>query len=1016
VPYNRVVMRDPSSHVSPHAVSTSGSSTLGSARSLPSAAELGLSLIDTLQVSVEDFRFLKAVPPADVIEMLRSIDKQPREHQATLALLRELFILTKTTMVNMNSAHPGLPPDTLATTLSLITRDGASVVVLRGRDPKDRTRGEALLGYGIVIAGRDNFPDGDRIPDVLFEGASSAHRLIRLFINDVARIQLPPGEAFSRLIETIKAVSPEGPIIGMVLTDIIPLSGQLAQPEGKQIWLEAKGALEKRGFEDTDAMITEVVSGTAHSSVAIPFKWYVYPPRTKEGRELYDSHKARFLDLDKRQRERLAAIHAALPLAGGRIHFIGNGRDAFDLAHLSRNTVYASIVKSSEAGANRVGVRPNLVTWDHDKQLALPAQSVDAVVVNGALPDIAGNDAHTAERVRAFFEAQVAVLKDDGLLVVRDTVAPDNRAAVTLSLNNHTAHRWSGERTVARLFRDFVASARETSVYWEEWNKVKFLREEGQDALFYTPSRIAAEFILKYPYASDWVKERERNYTLQTVDERLSLLSELGLRVVYAGPEQSAFIRARQRADGVSLRGGYDPLPTNHVTVAQRVGPHEGVGFSVGAEVPFRPERFVSIRRYERLDSTGRVVGVREVANRQNVTLDVVPYRVHEGHLYVWGRVYPRPLTVLHPNIDQSVHGGYLTEQLAAIVRSEDIASDDGIEQTAHVTLRRTTGIDVAADSVVSHPSRYFVRPDTVDEEVQAVAVEVRHLSLADFEVREAKLPFGGHYFVRAFDAVRILQGQQVGFSEDPRLERKVYQLLQSLDLPCGAWLGEYVALTLQSGAGHLVSSAGAALSPAQRAAFRVAEDQRPRFLRTARREFIENVNDPNVVGGRAALEYVEPNPSTGLSHESISVLPVAKVLRQSGEEEILVGLEIKDLPAVQERLGTSALATVPTTRLPMSARNLSEGMSYAQEMLQRNFGVVCGMPRSLGGKYVASPGVTPEVIYPIIAEVNLSKSRNDSLLWIPLRELVTRIADLRCGQAVTSLYRASHMYGLLNR
>lgn len=983
---------------------------------LPAASDLGLSLIDSLKVSVEDFSFLAGVSPADVLGRLRTIHQQPREHQERLILLRELSILTKTAMVHMNRSHAGLPPDTLETTLGLITREGARVVVLRGRDPKDRTGSEALLGYGIVIKGRENFPDGDRIPEELFEGAPVAHRLIRLFINDVARVQLPPGDAFSRVIDTIKEISPCGPIIGMVLADIIPLDGKSSRPEGKQIWLEAKAALEKRGFEDTDAMLTEVISGKEGASVAIPFRWYVYPPRTKEGMELYDSHKARFLDLDKRQRERLAAIHAALPLAGGRIHFVGNSRDAFDLAHLSRNTVCASIVASSEAGANRVGLRPNLVSWDYQSQLSLPPKSVDAVVVNGALPDIAGNDGRSAECLASFFKSRVAVLEDDGLLVIRDTVAPPTRAAVSLSLNDKKTYPWSGGKTVAGLFRDFVADSTETSIYPEEWGKVKLTREENGDAIFHVPSRIAAEFILKYPYVSDWSRERARNYTVQTVHERLSMLSELGLRIVYAGPEHSPFIKARHRAEGVSLRGARESFPTNHVTVAQRVGEHEGVGFTVGAEVPFGPQRFVSIRRYERLDPAGRVVGVREVANRQNVTLDVVPYRVHEGHLYVWGRVYPRPLTILHPNIDESVHGGYLTEQLAAIVKGEELASDEGIARTAHVTLRRTTGVEVEAGSVVSHSSRYFVRPDTVDEEVQAVAVEVRNLSLADFEVKEAKLPFGGHYFVRAFDAVRILQGQQVGFSEDPRLERKVYQLLRSLKLSCGAWLGEQLSLATQSDARVRMSPLNSIIKPTARAAFRVANDQVPRFLRAARREFLEVVSDGAAVGGRASLEYVEPDPSTGLSHESISVLPVAKVMRSSGDEEVLVGLELKDLPALQERYGSSSFATVPTTRIPAAARTIGEGVSHAREMLQRNFGIECGVPRSLGGKYVVSPGVTPEVIYPIIAEVDLSRSRTDSLTWIPLRELLSEIPQLKCGQAVTSLYRASHMFGLLDQ
>ena len=125
-----------------------------------------------------------------------------------------------------------------------------------------------------------------------------------------------------------------------------------------------------------------------------------------------------------------------------------------------------------------------------------------------------------------------------------------------------------------------------------------------------------------------------------------------------------------------------------------------------------------------------------------------------------------------------------------------------------------------------------------------------------------------------------------------------------------------------------------------------------------------------------------------------------------------MVGLEIKDLPAAQERFGSSALATVPTTRIPQGVDGLRGARAHVAERLRANFGIECSKLQTLGGKYVVSPGVTPEVVYPLIAEVDLAQSRTDSLVWVPLHELLPHISKLHCGQAITLLYRAAHMFG----
>lgn len=978
-------------------------------------------LADTVTTEVRHFDFLRGLSPNELLERLHKPESFSLEHRESIHELREILLLTKISMIKMNEAHPGLPPDSVARTLDLISRPGASVVVLKGRDPTDRTRALQVLGYGVVIHGRENFPDADNIPDYLMQGDTS-HRVIRLFVSEVARDQLPPGEAFSRIIEKIKEISPGGPVIGMVLTDVRPIGADGETPKRGQAWLEARDALEKRGFENSQEPITEVIQGAGLPSVAITFQWYVWPPISEQGRELYRSHQERFRALEERQRERLAGVLPALPLAGGIVQYAGTAKDAFDIAfQFPGNVIHAQLFSASDRGANRIRRRLNLVQRNEAEiHTTLPNGTADAVVINGVIPDITSNVPLTIDRQRRlddFLAEERMALREGGFLVVRDTVRVPWNNDVILRLDPHATHSWSGGRTLPDIFSEFVTARKESHITDAEWGRVLARGEHEGKAEFLAPASIVNEFLVKYPYVADWERERLRPYAQHSAEERISHVCSDGLRLVYAGPEYSPYVHRAYRNGLVEVRDQdgrhLDLPPTNYIVIAQKVSPSEGVRFSVGPALPFGDRRFVEVNRYERIDSrTGSVVGYREVASRPNVTLDVIPYSVAHGRLYVSGRLYPRPLTLVHSNLDGSVNGGYLTEQLATIVERERLETLQGTTETSIGFLADKRLVDPAAVKEVGHTSRYFVRADTVDEEVVATAVLVPELPLEDQRVDEPKNSFGGRYLVRTFDAMRLLQGQQTGFSEDPRLERKIYELLHAHKLSTGPWLAESLALSPQEPTLLNVVSVSQVMELPQRQVFRPAANQNCTFLTAHRREFSEVLAEPASSGAHAVLEYVEPHPSTGLSHESMAILPVASRVTPEGGSEIVVGLEIKDLPAAQERFGSSALATVPTTRIPGGIDGLRGARAHVAERLRANFGIECSKLQMLGGKYVVSPGVTPEVIYPMIAEVDLAQSRTDSLTWIPLHELLPHISKLHCGQAITLLYRAAHMFG----
>ena len=123
---------------------------------------------------------------------------------------------------------------------------------------------------------------------------------------------------------------------------------------------------------------------------------------------------------------------------------------------------------------------------------------------------------------------------------------------------------------------------------------------------------------------------------------------------------------------------------------------------------------------------------------------------------------------------------------------------------------------------------------------------------------------------------------------------------------------------------------------------------------------------------------------------------------------------ELRDLPAVQQQMGSSSFLTVPTARLPRGVRTMEEARKHGLDTLSRVHGLSTTNITSLGGKYAVSPGATPETIYPFLVEVNLAKTKHDSLKWVRLRDLVPLLPKFHCAQLMTSAYRAAHSFGYL--
>jgi hypothetical protein len=146
------------------------------------------------------------------------------------------------------------------------------------------------------------------------------------------------------------------------------------------------------------------------------------------------------------------------------------------------------------------------------------------------------------------------------------------------------------------------------------------------------------------------------------------------------------------------------------------------------------------------------------------------------------------------------------------------------------------------------------------------------------------------------------------------------------------------------------------------------------------------------------------------LSNNTLVVLPVIRTARG-----IFVGIEQRDLPAVQSFSGSSKIACAPAWRLPSSITHQSEIQPFLREALERDFNLRARQAWELGGTYFTTSGVTPEVVYPFAVEVEAGRKLNPAFHFIRLDEMAANLALARDAHLLIATYRLAHALGVLH-
>ena len=178
-----------------------------------------------------------------------------------------------------------------------------------------------------------------------------------------------------------------------------------------------------------------------------------------------------------------------------------------------------------------------------------------------------------------------------------------------------------------------------------------------------------------------------------------------------------------------------------------------------------------------------------------------------------------------------------------------------------------------------------------------------------------------------------------------------------------------------------------------------VWENREAAFLQLHCNEFQELDVHGKVIG-TGVREFITPR------FMSCNTVSIALLAQYKGE--IYMALEDRDLPAVQCFLGRSDLLTAPAWRVPNDIASITPCLQWLKPHLKKEHNVECKEIVPLGGCYYPSPGLTPEPVFPVAAEVR-DAAQMEHLHWVKLAELAVRPMEIRDGHLRVLACRAAH-------
>lgn len=619
---------------------------------------------------------------------------------------------------------------------------------------------------------------------------------------------------------------------------------------------------------------------------------------------------------------------------------------------------------------------PNLSFQEDDgeKLLTFEKNTISGFFNCSAIHHITSYNDYDNNRAYNTLRRQVELLKDKGVLVIRDFVKVEQQEVI-LELSTLTKE---GNPSDAELFIQFSQTARslatEKGFPIEEIEALK--PNTKRFHAFYTD---VVEFIRRKDYYANWDIELQEEYGYYTQQEFETIFKELGLRIIISTPIYNQWIinnRYKDRFTIYNLAGeeiGFPP--TNYLIAGEKVS--GGKQLQLTRHLPKNNTPFLTLSTFKNI-KTNRLY---DIVKRPNKVIDIIPYRNSDTGLKVIAKHgYPRPLANVKTDssiLDNKQYSGYIPEGLA-IAETDNIKSE--IENRFNIKL---------GEYETTYTSlNYYTSPGGINEKVTSMLIELHSPISLNTPLNEGYSGFKDSGYLHEYDAIQLLNTAQTGALVEARLEVNIYNLFLKLNIPLPKWLGQK---TIIQNVEKIQATNLEKLLQLNTKEY-IYNDSQAGFLKTHRASFeATGINKDSAI-----LEYVSP---TQYSTNTVVTLSVFK-----NNEAFYVGLETRSLPVPQIFTNNSTIITVPAFRLPKEVKNYHDLEQYLNTLKFGNSNVI-GYSK-LGEKYFPSIGITPEQVYPYIIHLD---QPTDTLHWIKINDLINNLDKIVDTHLLIALCRLYH-------
>lgn len=613
---------------------------------------------------------------------------------------------------------------------------------------------------------------------------------------------------------------------------------------------------------------------------------------------------------------------------------------------------------------------------DGEKLLSFTEDSVNGFFNCSAIHHITSYNGYDSNRALNTLRRQVELLKDKGVLIIRDFVKPEEKEVIIELSSIDKPNRPND----AELFIQFAETARSLALVDERGFPIREINTTKKDSrrfqAFYTD---VVEFIRRKDYYANWDIELQEEYGYFTQKEFEEIFHELGLRIIISSPIYNQWIinqRYKNQFAIYDLSGkeiGFPP--TNYLIAGEKIS--GGKQIQLIRHLPVQEDSFMHFSSY----LNRKTKKIYDVVERPNNVFDIIPFYKHENGFTILAKHgYPRPLANVKTDsfiLDGKHYSGYIPEGITV----GDTNNTEGI-------LDKRFGINKESYTNIIQSLNYYTSPGGINERVASKFIELTKPIIVNQTLSEGFSGFKESGYIHEYDAAQLLNTAQTGALVEARLELNLYNLFFKQNTPLPKWLGEKMKIKFDRFLKPITFSELLSLHTQD---YEKSEKEAA-FLTTRRAYFSEM----GVDNSNAIFEYVYPST---VSSNTLVTLPVFKK-----DGQIYVGLEVQSLPVPQLYSGNSTIVTAPAKRLPKEVRNIYNLEEYITNMKIGKAKIE--RYSKLGEKYFPSVGVTTEQVYPYL--VCLDRA-DKSLKWVSLSELYQSLDKIEDAHLLISLCRLIH-------